>query len=149
MVFLRASRLMENGCTPSRTISNLVPGAAEQFTGPLPTGHVGTVFEGEYKLPRGTGAATMQLARQQAQGGCGKYSADTATDLPASIGDGFVAYDKSTFGVVVIALRFGDTIVETGVAEGGPVTVPDLSTDTGRAWLDQVAAKVAERWTGK
>jgi hypothetical protein len=145
---------MDNGCASDKSIFNLAEGKAAQYSGTLPGGVPITLFEGEYKLPKGTGAATMQLARKQAQGGCDpapgvRFSLNTATDLPSGIGDGgFVQYDHGNSSVR-IAIRFGDTIVEAFVTQPGGTSVPDVSSPADQAWLTHAAQQIAARWTGK
>lgn len=74
---------------------------------------------------------------------------NTATDLPAGLGDG--AYIKRDYGngSVRITIRFGDTIVQADVTEPGGTTMPDLSSADGQAWLTRVARQIAARWTAR
>lgn len=148
--------VMDNGCAPDHSIFGLAPGSVLQYTGFLPGGFAGpesptTAVEGEYRLPAGTGAATMRDARTYAKGGCDQaapfgFSKDTVIELPTGIGDDAFVEDQPQMSTVRVYVRFGDTILVTVFSR--PAVQPlDVTSAAGRAWVEGVARKMAEHWT--
>ena len=145
--------VMDNGCTPDHSIFGLAAGRALGYTGSLPDGTRATGFEGEYRLPAGTGAKTMQDARTYARGGCdpaakdGGFSQDTVTELPAGIGDGAFVENQPQQGGVRVTVRVGDTILQTDLTRADRQRLT-LSSDADRAWQQRIAAAMVARYTG-
>ncbi|NUP48520.1 MAG: hypothetical protein HOW97_14605 [Catenulispora sp.] len=147
--------VMDNGCTPDHSIFGLAPGSALQYQGMLPGGFAGpesptTALEGEYRLPAGTGPATMRAARTYASGGCDQaapfgFSKDTVIELPAGIGDDAFVEDQPQMSRVRVYVRFGDTVLET-VFSRPSVQPLDVTSAAGRTWVQGVARKMAEHW---
>ncbi|NUR60110.1 MAG: hypothetical protein HOV87_15825 [Catenulispora sp.] len=145
--------VMDNGCKPDHSIFGLAPGRALQYTGPVTAagGTPGSVFEGEYRLPPGTGPATMKDARTYAKGGCDpapafKFSDDTVTELPSGIGDDAFIENQPSQGRVRVNVRVGDTILEAIVLTPDPQRL-DLTAPASRAWLEGIARQMAAHWT--
>ncbi|GAA1950756.1 hypothetical protein [Catenulispora subtropica] len=143
--------VMDNGCSPDHSVFGLAPGRGIQYSGTLPGGTAATVFEGEYRLPSGSGAATMQDARKYAQGGCDPqpgvvFSKDTMSALPSGIGeDAFVELQPQQ-AMARVYVRFGDTVLEATVTRSDTKPL-DLTSAAGTAWLERVARQMAAHWT--
>ncbi|MBW8804244.1 MAG: hypothetical protein JF587_10370 [Catenulisporales bacterium] len=145
--------VMDNGCAPDASIFGLADGKALNYAGNLPDGTPATAFEGEYRLPAGTGAQTMRDARKNSQGGCDPnptfgFSKDTMSDLPAGIGDGAFIENQPQQGTVRVSVRFGDTILQTIINRDDHKTL-DLTSAAGKAWLEGIARQMAAHWTGQ
>ncbi|ACU69235.1 hypothetical protein Caci_0282 [Catenulispora acidiphila DSM 44928] len=139
--------VLDNGCTPDHSIFGLASGRAVGYTGTLPDGTAGTGFEGEYRLPAGTGARTMQDAQKYGQGGCGGFSQDTVAALPSGIGDSAFLLYQPQQSTVRVTVRLGDTILQTdiGRADHSPLT---LTSAADRTWLQQIAQRMVAHYTG-
>lgn len=144
--------VMDNGCNPDHSIFGLAAGRAVSYNGSLPDGTAVTGFEGEYRLPAGTGARTMQDARTYGRGGCdpgpgGGFSQDTVTALPSGIGDDAFVQNQPQQGTVRVTVRIGDTILQTDIVRADHGR-PALTSDADRAWLQRIAVGMAARYTG-
>lgn len=144
--------VMDNGCNPDHSIFGLAAGRAVSYNGSLPDGTAVTGFEGEYRLPAGTGARTMQDARTYGQGGCdpapgGGFSQDTVTALPSGIGDDAFVQNQPQQGTVRVTVRIGDTILQTDIVRADHARLA-LASDADRAWLRRIAVGMAARYTG-
>jgi hypothetical protein len=141
---------LDNGCD-DKSVFNLPDGRMAEYDGAVPGDATAlVVFEGEYKLPKGSGPATFALARRQRQGGCSPngadFSQDTVAPLPSGLGDdAFVEYQVGN-KTVRILMRFGDTVLDTQIYSPGSQKMVDLSSAAGQSWLTGVARQVAARW---
>lgn len=142
---------LDNGCAPDHSVFNLAAGRTARYTGQAPGGVAVAVDEGEYILPQGTGASTFVQAHTLAQPGCdiqeARFSQDSAWSLPAGIGDGAFVENQVGTRTVRILIRFGDTVLDTQFTAVDLTKPIDLSSGTDRAWLTDVARRIATRWT--